>query len=154
MENATKALLIAAAVLVAILIISLGLVVYNMAAETVGSVNLNEQEVQAHNEKFDRYKGVQKGTACNGMLNTVLTHNMSLDEDTEASKEVTVYKLPKSVTIDPANLATTLASATEMLNPDANTIANRFDTGATYNVTTYRDEDSNLVTTIIVQETK
>ena len=41
MENATKALLIAAAVLVAILIISLGLVVYNIAAETVkGSANL------------------------------------------------------------------------------------------------------------------
>ena len=46
MENATKALLIAAAVLVAILIISLGLVVYNMAAETIGSVNLSQQEIK------------------------------------------------------------------------------------------------------------
>ena len=35
MENATKALLIAAAVLVAILIISLGLVVYNMACQVL-----------------------------------------------------------------------------------------------------------------------
>ena len=42
MENATKALLIAAAILVAILIISLGLVVYNMAAETVQNVNMSD----------------------------------------------------------------------------------------------------------------
>ena len=40
MENATKALLIAAAVLIAILIISLGLVVYNSSAETVKQANL------------------------------------------------------------------------------------------------------------------
>ena len=38
MENATKALLIAAAVLIAILIISLGLVVYNSSAETVKGI--------------------------------------------------------------------------------------------------------------------
>lgn len=58
MENATKALLIAAAVLVAILIISLGLVVYNMAAETVkGSANLSQQEMQTFNEQFTQYQG-------------------------------------------------------------------------------------------------
>ena len=53
MENATKALLIAAAVLVAILIISLGLVVYNMASETVDNAgNLDEYQIQQFNEKF------------------------------------------------------------------------------------------------------
>ena len=51
MENATKALLIAAAVLVAILIISLGLVVYNMAAESVNNnSSLSAQEIQAFND--------------------------------------------------------------------------------------------------------
>ena len=59
MENATKALLIAAAVLVAILIISLGLVVYNMAAETVNnSANLSEYEIQSFNEKLNELAAV------------------------------------------------------------------------------------------------
>ena len=45
MENATKALLIAAAVLIAILIISLGIVVYNKASEAVtGAGDLSEYE--------------------------------------------------------------------------------------------------------------
>ena len=51
MENATKALLIAAAVLIAILIISLGIVIYNQASETVKSVNMSSQEVQAFNDQ-------------------------------------------------------------------------------------------------------
>ena len=58
MENATKALLIAAAVLVAILIISLGLVVYNMAAESVNNnSSLSAQEIQAFNDQFTQYEG-------------------------------------------------------------------------------------------------
>ena len=78
MENATKALLIAAAVLVAILIISLGLMVYNMASETVGNVNLSGQEVAAFNEKFVGYDGPNKrGSEVNAMLKTVLNHNLT-----------------------------------------------------------------------------
>ena len=46
MENATKALLIAAAILIAILIISLGIVVFNVAAETVQGVNMSDQEME------------------------------------------------------------------------------------------------------------
>ena len=77
MENATKALLIAAAVLVAILIISLGLVVYNMASETIGAVNFSGQEITAFNEQFIQYQGQHvRGTEVNAMLNTVLSSNM------------------------------------------------------------------------------
>ena len=69
MENATKALLIAAAVLIAILIISLGLVVYNTSAETVNSANLSQQEVQSANEKFARYNGeIKRGSEVNAMV--------------------------------------------------------------------------------------
>ena len=77
MENATKALLIAAAVLVAILIISLGLVVYNMAAETIDSVNFSGQEITAFNDKFTQYNGTKvRGSEVNAMLKTVLNSNM------------------------------------------------------------------------------
>lgn len=91
MENATKALLIAAAVLIAILIISLGLVVYNSSAETVNQANLSQQEVQAANEKFTRYNGQHKrGSEVNAMLNTVLSANSDARAAGEENKEVTV----------------------------------------------------------------
>lgn len=78
MENAVKALLIAAAVLIAILIISLGLVVYNRASETVNSAgDLSEYEIQQHNEKFIKYQGDNvSGSDVNAMLTTVFNHNL------------------------------------------------------------------------------
>ena len=77
MENATKALLIAAAVLVAILIISLGLVVYNMASETIGAVNFSGHEIEAFNNQFKQYEGDKvRGSEVNALLDTVLSANM------------------------------------------------------------------------------
>ena len=78
MENATKALLIAAAVLIAILIISLGIVIYNQASETVNSVNMSAQEIQAFNDQFLKYDGHGKrGTEVNALLKTALNNNMT-----------------------------------------------------------------------------
>lgn len=42
MENASKALIIAGAILLSVLIISLGIMVYNNAKNTVGSANLSQ----------------------------------------------------------------------------------------------------------------
>ena len=97
MENATKALLIAAAILIAILIISLGLVVYNMAAETVQNVNMSDQEIKAFNDQFTRYEGTtQTGSTVNALVQTVLTSNMKYAADEGATDDSN----PKLVEID------------------------------------------------------
>ena len=93
MENATKALLIAAAVLVTILVISLGLVIYNRASENVNSAgNLSEYQIQQFNEKFLRYnKGTDlKAKDINLMLKTVFDHNIAQEDE---STTVEVYYL-------------------------------------------------------------
>ena len=136
MENATKALLIAAAILVAILIISLGLVVYNMAAETVQGVSLSDTEIQAHNDKFMRYEGeAQRGSQVNAMLNTVLSNNMNATDD---GKKVTVYK--------GSNTNDILLATSTTTSPE------RVDTGKSYHVWVVYDPDSRLITEIHVQE--
>lgn len=137
MENATKALLIAAAILVAILIISLGISVYNMAAETAQGVNLNEQEIMAFNEKFNRYVGEnQRGNQVNGLLTTVLNHN--INEESE-SKKVTV-------------LSGSGANASTVLGTSQTTSPRKFDTGKMYKVTTEADKKTGLITKIYVEE--
>ena len=76
MENATKALLIAAAVLIAILIISLTLVIYRQGANAVSSADLSEAEATEFNGKFTVYTGSNVSTAqVNALLNTVYSHN-------------------------------------------------------------------------------
>ena len=57
MENASKALIIAGAILLAIVIISLGLVVVNNVRSTIDKTNLNAQEIEAQNSKFTPYQG-------------------------------------------------------------------------------------------------
>lgn len=135
MENATKALLIAAAVLVAILIISLGLVVYNMAADTIGSVNLSQQEIQQHNDKFTRYEGeARRGNQVNALLTEVMNHNAA---QTDAGRMVAVY-------VDGDVRISTESSATKS--------PKKVDTGHTYKVEATYDEVTDLITRIDVTD--
>ena len=135
MENATKALLIAAAVLIAILIISLGLAVYNSSAETVKSANLSQQEVQSANEKFARYNGTKKrGSEVNAMLQTVLNANVDANAAGETDRQV-------EVTGD-VNLEKTATS-----------ITSRADTSALYTIEVKYNGPGGLVDEIAVEKT-
>ena len=76
MENASKALIIAGAILLAIVIISLGLIVVNNTRGVADSANLSEQEIQAFNAKFTPYEGSNKtGTQVKTLLQTVIAAN-------------------------------------------------------------------------------
>lgn len=78
MENATKALLIAAAILVAIIIISLGLAVVRQGQEAVSGADLSEAEMEAFNAKFKPYEGTNVSTAdVNALLSAVFSHNQT-----------------------------------------------------------------------------
>ena len=129
MENATKALLIAAAVLIAILIISLGLVVYNMASETIGAVDFSSQEVTAFNDKFTQYEGSNvRGSQVNALLKTVMQSNMqSRAEGLVAGTDAKFVSVTGAVTLaaTATNLggveASTAQTYTVVANYDANT---------------------------------
>ena len=79
MENASKALIIAGAILLSILIIALGVFVFNQAKSAVGNTGLSDQEVAAFNSKFDSYEGKQKGSSVKALINTVRNYNKSAE---------------------------------------------------------------------------
>ncbi len=117
MENATKALLIAAAVLVAILIISLGLVVYNMAEETVkNNSSLSAQEIQAFNDQFTQYEGENvRGTRVNSLLKTALNNNITQQQEGNNGKIVSITgKSGCTVSIDLTNKTMVKADSSKM----------------------------------------
>ena len=80
MENASKALIIAGAILLSILLISLGIMVYNNAKGTVSDANLDAETAQAFNAKWTAYKGSQKGAQLNNLIEAVRTNN-SIDNN-------------------------------------------------------------------------
>lgn len=78
MENASKALIIAGAILLSILIISLGIMVYNNAKNTVGSSNLDKQEIQTFNSQWEQYEGSNKtASEVKTMIQAVIANNAS-----------------------------------------------------------------------------
>lgn len=82
MENASKALIIAGAILLSILIISLGIMVYNNAKNTVGSSNLDKQEIQTFNSQWEQYEGSNKtASEVKTMIQAVIANNASEDKN-------------------------------------------------------------------------
>lgn len=137
MENATKALLIAAAVLVAVLIITLGIVVYTRAAETVeGAGDLSEYQIQQFNEKFRKYEGTSvSGSDVNALLQTVFNHNLKQEDSTTCVK-VTYVVGTENKTLENKNDLTA--------SPATVALGSRYTVKCTY------DSKSKLITSINV----
>lgn len=75
MENASKALIIAGAILLAILLISLGIFIFNQAQDTVNNSGMTEAEISSFNNKFLKYEGDQKGSVVKSAVNEVIASN-------------------------------------------------------------------------------
>ena len=144
MENATKALMIAAAVIVAILIISLGIGIFNMASEQVDNAgDLSEYQIQQHNDKFKKYEGTAKtGSDVNAMLTTVFNHNNS-QEDNSTCVKVTGEKVKNE---KGEEVKTELIKASNSLTASPAKVS----TGARYTVTLTYNTTTKLVSEISV----
>ena len=82
MENASKALIIAGAILLSILIISLGVVVFQQAQNIANSNGMSDVEKTAFNSKFTQYEGDSvKGTGVNALLQAIRTSNADSDNE-------------------------------------------------------------------------
>ena len=77
MENATKALMIAGAVLIAIMIIGIGMMIYQNASGTItGAMDQTKQlEIDAFNSDLVAFEGPQRGTTIKQMITKVITLN-------------------------------------------------------------------------------
>ena len=75
MENASKALIIAGAILLSILLISLGIMIFNQAQDTVNNSGMSQAEIATFNNQFLKYEGKQKGSVVKSMINEVIASN-------------------------------------------------------------------------------
>ena len=87
MENASKALIIAGAILLAIAIIGIGMYVYNNAADAMSGTDMTDEQVRTYNQTFTNYEGTQRGSAVKTMCDTIANHNRTA---ADASEKVAV----------------------------------------------------------------
>lgn len=78
MENASKALLIAGAILICILIIAIGMYIYNSAQSTIETAagKMGENEKKLYNSMIEKYVGnSKKGSDVKLMISDVISQN-------------------------------------------------------------------------------
>ena len=75
MENASKALIIAGAILLSILLISLGIVIFSQAQDTVTNSGMSDAEISSFNNRFIKYEGTRKGSVVKTLIQEVIASN-------------------------------------------------------------------------------
>ncbi len=142
MENASKALIIAGSILIAIMIISLGIVIFNNFGGTAKKMaNMDKQEIAAFNSKITPYVGEHiSGTQVNTFLQYCLSVNMSAKQSSTNYQAITV-------TIKETG------KSDQVLDKDS-TSYNRVQTGTgvSFKVTAEIDNDTGLMTTITIEQ--
>ena len=92
MENASKALIIAGAVIIAIVIVSLSYTVFKKWSDTgMKMSDMSQQEIEAFNSKITPYLGQNvSGSQVNALLTYCLSVNMAAKNSGETYKAITV----------------------------------------------------------------
>lgn len=82
MENASKALIIAGAILISILLISIGIILINSGRDVTetGTSRMQSQKIQTFNAQFTSYEGTKKGSELRG-LNSVVQASNATDSE-------------------------------------------------------------------------
>ncbi len=89
MENASKALIIAGAILISILIVGLGVIIYNNVSGIASGGTLDAQEITAHNSPFEGYFGdYVSGSNVKALLTQITANNSAANRNDEATGNV------------------------------------------------------------------
>ena len=140
MENASKALLIAGAVLIVILLIGIGMLIYSRSTGVIDTAasTMNSQEIQSFNSQFTPYEGTQKGPSVRALLSTVIANN-----GTYAGGD-------KVVNIDAAGL--NIDGVTESTNDAStiSTISSQLNTATSYVITMSGFSNGGLINEITI----
>lgn len=81
MENASKALIIAGAILISILLITIGIILINSGRDVTdtATTQMSSQKIQTFNAQFTAYEGTKKGSEIKGLTSLVTASNTTDD---------------------------------------------------------------------------
>jgi len=125
MDNASKALIIAGAVLIAVMLVSVGVMVYNRATEGIGSAldAMDRTSASGFNASFSAYldTNLTRRNAVN-LLDTIIESNRKNDERKVGFLYVTSAASAKDSNYVSGDLAKMRSNATLPGDPDSNAL--------------------------------
>lgn len=127
MENASKALLIAGAILICILLIAVGMYVYKSAQGTIttAAAQMGQQEKEMYNATISKYIGdSKKGSDVKQLIDTIISNNNQ--NVGESGKFISIHNGPTETDKEKNGGYTAISSFTTDLN-DAGKKANVYE---------------------------
>lgn len=149
MENASKALIIAGAIILAVLIIGIGMSVFMQASNSTGDSDLTEYEITQFNQKFIAYEGTISGSKAMALCDTVRTHNGQNSDD--PTRQVLVTTEANDITADDAYGTATEDDSDEKFKSAINAKAS-LKSGKSYNVTFQYDKNTQLIIKVNIKD--
>ena len=121
MENASKALLIAGAILICIVLISVGMLVLNSTTDVTDQVGdiTTSQAAQSFNSNFTGYAGTQKGSSVRQLLGAIATNNQT--NNAGHTINVTTNNIGTDIT-DESNASNITAKMSDIVNSATYTV--------------------------------
>lgn len=143
MENASKALLIAGAVLIAILLIGVAMLIYNGAMDGIdsGIGQMNQQAKDMFNTQFTQYEGAQRGNNVRAVIRNIISNN-STNQEIEGKLVSLEVEGVDNGNIEP--------STTDLKTNEMSAMTSKINTGATYNVEIQYESKTGLVNKVKV----
>lgn len=94
MENASKALLIAGAILIVIVLISIGMMIVQNASGITDSATdtATKQIIEVFNQEYTRYQGKQRGASVKTLLASISANNASNSSEHKIKVTITDSK--------------------------------------------------------------
>ncbi len=143
MENASKALIIAGAILLAISIIGIGMFVFSGVSDTItDSLDMSKDQINAYNQTFENYMGKQRGSNVKSLIKEVRSHNLGAEDD---SKKIALKSGEA-----PENQQYAAGQTSDISTGEINKIYNLVQSGKTYTVSFGYDPDSGLLTAVYI----
>ena len=146
MENASKALIIAGSIILAVLIIVLGMYFYNQAGGIGKNINMTEYEIQSYNSKFINYEGKVSGTKARELCDVIKQHNLA--NSTNKGTGIVVYY---NQNYD-SSQSFTAVTAYAGLNTQVDSVKQNLGTGKFYEIILIYDSSRGIVSAINFKE--
>ena len=146
MENASKALIIAGSIILAVLIIVLGMYFYNQDVGIGKNINMTEYEIQSYNSKFINYEGKVSGTKARELCDVIKQHNLA--NSTNKGTGIVVYY---NQNYD-SSQSFTAVTAYAGLNTQVDSVKQNLGTGKFYEIILIYDSSRGIVSAINFKE--
>lgn len=152
MENASKALIIAGAILIAIVLISVGIMVVNGANNSIadGIKNMDQQAKQMFNNQFQSYEGTRSGTQVKALISAIVASNNEYYETEGKTVKIEFDGITGSslTATSPIEIDENTADAADEFAVSAANLRVNINNGAKYDVTLTTTAATGLISSV------